>query len=130
MRPVLGDGVPFEHVQRSSYVRVHWLFVRSSRSSDSLISPPSLTVAGTPTCVGVAHAIVAVSVAESPPQVGGGRVVRAPSIPERPLYAQSTDPLAGTVRPVLCPLPQSIVAPGIESVTLTPLTARLRRSRP
>ena len=43
--------------------------------------------------------------------------------PGATLYEQLIEPPAGTVRPVLPPPPQLIVAPGIESLTSTPVTA-------
>ena len=66
VRPSFGEGVPCEHVHRSSYVVVHALFVRSPVSSDSSTSPSSTTDAGVPTSVGAPHSIVAVSFAELP----------------------------------------------------------------
>ena len=42
--------------------------------------------------------------------------------PGATLYAHWIEPFPGTVRFVLAPPPQSIMAPGIESVTSTPAT--------
>ena len=64
VRPLFGDGLPFEHVQRSLYVVVHAPFVRSPVSRVWSTLPSSTTWAGVPTSVGAAHWIVAVSDAE------------------------------------------------------------------
>ena len=64
VRPLFGDGVPFEHVQRSLYVVVHASFVRSPCRSSRPRRRRRRRSAGVPTSVGAAHWIVAVSGAE------------------------------------------------------------------
>ena len=81
VRPLLGDGVPFEHVHRSLYVVVHASFVEVA-GVDRLVDVAVVDDRrGRAASVAAAHWIVAVASAELPQPTTRSRCCSAPRSP-------------------------------------------------